>query len=91
MQKQQGQKVGVGVVQAKENRERGKAETLNRKQAPSEETAKTVERTTVKWPEQNTIQFFSKGTCDLGSRRGVQCDVQCLWQPPSTPRATVSC
>ena len=72
-----GIKRGVGVVQAKENRERGKAETLNRKQALSEETPKTEERTTGKWPEENTVQVFNKHTCDLGSGKDIQCDVQC--------------
>lgn len=71
-------KRGVGAVQTKENREREKAETLDRKQALSEETAKTVERATVKWPEENTIQVSNKHTSDLGSGKGIQCDVQCL-------------
>lgn len=60
----------LGAVQSKENRERGKAETLNRKKALSGETPQTVKRTTVKWPEENTIQVFNKHTCDLGSRKG---------------------
>lgn len=69
------------MVQAKENRERRKAETQNRNQALSEEPLQIVERTTVKWPEENTMQVFNKHNCDLGSRGGEQCDVQCLWHP----------
>lgn len=60
----------VGTVQTKENRERGEAETPYRKQVWSGESPQTVKRTTVKWPEENTIPFFNKHTCDLGSRKG---------------------
>lgn len=67
-----------GMVQAKEDREGRKAETQNRKQDLSEEPLQRVERTTVKWSEENTMQVFNKHNCDLGSREGEQCNVQCL-------------
>lgn len=66
------------MAQVEENREGRKEETQNRKQALSEEPLQTVERTTVKWPEENTMQVFNKHNCDLGCREGEQCDVQGL-------------
>lgn len=54
---------------------RTKAGTPNREQALSEENPETGERMTVKWPEENTIRIFHKCTCDLGSRKGAQCNV----------------
>lgn len=67
-----------GMVQAKENREGRKAETQDRKQALSKEPLQTVERITVKWPEENTMQVFNKHNCNLGSMEGEQCDIPCL-------------
>lgn len=84
-----GIKRAEGMVQAKEDREGRKAETQNRKQVLSEEPLQTVERTTVKWPEENTMQVFNKHNCDLGSREGEQCPVPLT--SPCTAHAAVPC
>lgn len=60
-----GIKRGLGAIQAKETRERGKALSLNREQAFSEETPQT-ERTAVKWPEENTVRFSINILVTLG-------------------------
>lgn len=49
-----------GIVQVKEDEQGRKAETQNRKQDLSEEPLQTAERTTVKWPEEKTMQVFNK-------------------------------